>query len=198
MHTRRFASLLLGGWLFASALLDFVVIQNFRSVDRFLASPGVVAALQVKAIGGRDEARLFLRRNAAEENRYLFEQWEIAQLAIGATLIGAVVFGRGEITKLVMTLLTGMLAIVCVQRFALTPQIAELGRTLDNTGGSTSNDTLFWRLHGLYSGLELLKIGMGLLTACALLVRSVDRTHFVRAHRKSVNRAAQPQVTGSK
>jgi hypothetical protein len=58
MHFRRLASFLIGAWLAASVLMDFCVIQNFREVDRFLEGGDPVS---VHALGGRTEARVFLR-----------------------------------------------------------------------------------------------------------------------------------------
>ena len=56
-----------------------VATQNFRSVDRLLAAPGGAAA-QVVTIG-HDQARIFLRYQVSEQNRWYFETWEKIQLA---------------------------------------------------------------------------------------------------------------------
>jgi hypothetical protein len=182
MHYRRLASFLIGAWLAASALMDFCVTQNFREVDRFLerADPGAVQ--QVQALGGRDEARNFLRREAGELNAFLFERWEIAQLVLGALLLGGFLFG-GDAPRAALLLTTGMLAIVAVNRFYLTPEISRLGQL--------PVDAHFWMLHGISSGLELLKLAMGLIAAGTLVLRHTDRKRSVRDH-ENVPRTASP------
>ncbi len=180
MHSRRLASLLLGGWLIASLLSDFVIIQNFRSVDRFLAEPSVVSAQYIKAVGGHDQARLFLRQEVGERNRYLFEQWEIFQIILGLALLATVVFGHGDPSKATLLSAAAMLLIVCLARFYLTPRITELGRLIDFPDQPGANPGLFWKLHGLYSGLEILKLALGCFCAGSLLIRFTDRKRFVR------------------
>ncbi len=184
MHSRRLASLLIGAWLAASIFMDFAAIHNFRSVDRFLAAPGPLAAEKIRDVGGRAEARTFLRAQAAEVNRYLFEQWEYAQLALGVLLLMVFVFGHGDAPRIAMLLTVLMLCIVGVDRFVLTGQITRLGRLLDYPNTPGADPALFWRLHGIYSGLELLKLALGASVAGLLLIRHKDRSRFVREHAK--------------
>jgi len=181
MHYRRLASFLLGAWLAASVLLDFCVIQNFRAVDRFLDAPGPGAAQQVQTMGGKTEARNFLRRETAELNAFLFEQWEIAQLVLGIAILGVFIFGGGEVPRVAFSLAILMLGIVSVARFYLTPEITRLGRL--------PIDAHFWMLHGISSGLELFKLALGLIAAGTLLVRHNDRKRFVREHEKTTRLA---------
>jgi hypothetical protein len=191
MHSHRLASLLLGGWLIAGILMDFMAIQNFRTVDRFLAEPTVFAAQDIKALGGHDPARLFLRQEVGERNRFLFEQWEIVQIILGLAFIGAIVFGHGDPSKSTLLTVAAMLVIVCVDRFYLTPRITDLGRLIDYPGQAGANPALFWTLHGWYSGLELLKLALGFVCAGTLLVRHTDRKRFVREREHLTRRPAQ-------
>ena len=185
MHSRRLASLLIGAWLAASIFMDFAAIQNFRSVDRFLGAPGPFAAERIKSLGGRSEARVFLRAEVAEVNRFFFEQWEYSELALGTLLLMVLIFGHGDAPRLAMLLAVLMLCIVAADRFFLTGEITRLGRMLDypNTPGSDAN--AFWRLHGIYSGMELLKLALGLGVAGTLVIRHTDRTRFAREHTRS-------------
>src|ERR1035438_6301177 len=52
MQFHRLASLILGIWLGASVLMDFVATQNFRTVSRVLGS------LDVRAVERSEERRL--------------------------------------------------------------------------------------------------------------------------------------------
>lgn len=183
MHYRRLACLLMGAWLAASALMDFCVIQNFRAVDRFLEAGDPAAAQQVHTLGGRAEARTFLRREAAELNAYLFEEWEIFQFVIGITLLGVFIFGGGQAPRAALLLTIAMLILVSIARFYLTPEIARLQRL--------PIDAHFWMLHGISSGLELLKLGLGLTAAGTLLIHRDDRKRFVKEHEK-ITRMNQP------
>jgi hypothetical protein len=187
MHYRRLASFLMGAWLAAGALLDFCVIQNFRAVDRFLETSGASAATQVHSLGGRAEARTFLRLEVAELNAFLFEQWEIFQFVFGIAIIGVFIFGGGEAPRAALILTILMLGILSVQRFYLTPEITRLGRL--------PIDAHFWMLHGISSGLELLKLALGLVAASTLLVRHTDRKRFVKEHEK-MTRLATPAAQG--
>jgi hypothetical protein len=177
----------MGAWLAASALLDFCVIQNFRAVDRFLETPEVTAAQPIQALGGRAEARDFLRREAADLNAFLFEQWEIFQFIFGIAILGVFIFGSGEAPRAAFVLTILMLGILCVQRFYLTPEITRLGRL--------PIDAHFWMLHGFSSSLELLKLAMGLVAAGTLLIRHTDRKRFVKEHERTT-RLATPAAQG--
>ena len=163
----------------------FCVIQNFQEVDRFLEGADPAAAQQVLALGGHAQARNFLRREAAELNAFLFEQWEIAQFVIGIAVTGVFVFGGGEAPRAAFLLVLGMLAIVAADRFDLTPEITRLGRV--------PLDAHFWMLHGISSGLELLKLALGLVAAGTLTIRHNDRKRFVK-ERARMTRAAGPSV----
>ena len=191
MHSRRLASLLIGAWLAASIFMDFAAIQNFRSVDRFLNAPGPLAAQQLQQMGGKASARVLLRNQAAEVNRFLFEQWEHAELALGIVLIMVFIFGHGDVPQASLILAALMLCVVAVDRFFLTGEITRLGRLLDYPNTPGADAAAFWRLHGLYSGLELLKLALGLGLAGTLVIRHRDKTRFARKHAKNANPRAE-------
>ncbi len=160
--------------------MDLVAVQNFKSVERFLAEPGIPAAQDVHTLG-RTETRVFLRHLVAEQNRFYFEQWEWSQLAFGLGFVLLLVFGSRP-PKLAILFSLGMLAIVLAQRFGLTPQISKLGRELDfSTAAGSSQKTTFWTLHGIYSGVELLKIAFALVVAGLFVIRrQPDKRMFAR------------------
>jgi hypothetical protein len=193
MHSRRFTTFLFGAFIVAGILMDFAVIQNFRSVDRFLVAPDPIAAAQIKAMGGKGEARTFLRHEVGELNRFLFEQWERAELVLGVLLVLAIIFGHGDAPRIALFMTLGMLLVVVLDRFWLTPEITRLGRLLDYPDVPGADPALFWRYHGIYSGLELAKLAMGLIGVITLLVRHTDRHKFVREHQK-ISRDAAPRA----
>ena len=171
MHFRRFAALLLGAWLAGCLFMDMVATQNFRSVDRLLASPAPQLAGRIQAMGGHDAARMILRHQVSEQNRWYFESWERIQIGLGAALFFVLLFGAiPHRFMLLLTLL--MLGIVLIMRFWLTPEIVRLGRAMDfvPAGASFDGRTRFWMFHGMYSATELIKLGLGI-TLAVLLVR---------------------------
>ena len=176
MHFRRLASLLVGAWLMGCLFMDLVATQNFRSVDRLLSAPSAQASAPIRAMGGHDPARAFLRYQVAEQNRWYFENWERMQIALGLVLLLVQLFGSvPDRVALVLTLI--MLATVLVMHFFLTPEITRLGRSIDFTpqGTPSSERALFWNFHGAYSGTELAKVGLGIALAARLLRRKKRR-----------------------
>lgn len=156
---RGLALLTLGFWIGVAVLGDIAVTQNFQTVDRFLANPGTPAAAVAIGQMGPAPVRALLRRNAGEENNYLFANIELAEMTLCA--IGAVLLARaGELPRSRNVGLGAVLTVVLAQHFWLTPRIAELGRTIDGLPASNALVSTFWTLHGVYSGLELLKLAV--------------------------------------
>src|ERR1051325_3964741 len=122
MQFHRLASFIIGIWLGVSVFMDFVATQNFRTVGRVLGSMDVREVETAKKVGDVEAARLLLRYFAGEANRYLFEQWEWAELMIGLALLIALVFGR-TYQKFAIVLCLLMICLVFAQRFAITPTI---------------------------------------------------------------------------
>jgi hypothetical protein len=171
MHFRRFAAFLLGAWLAGCLFMDMVATQNFRSVDRLLAAPPPELAERVQAMGGHDAARMLLRHQVAEQNRWYFEGWEQVQIVLGVAVFLVLLFGAvADRWMLFFTLL--MLSLVLIAHFALTPEITRLGRAIDFVppAASSPDRVRFWLLHGSYSAIELIKLGGGIVLA-VLLVR---------------------------
>jgi hypothetical protein len=156
--------------------MDMVATQNFRSVDRLLAKPAPGAAQQLEKLG-RGDARVLLRHQVSEQNRWYFETWGVAEVSIGAALLLVLIFGSTEKNlSLLFALL--MLLIAIVQRFALTPQIVVLGRIIDwiPVDQPSPERSRFWMLHNAFVGLELLNWALGFLLTAKLLFRSRRRS----------------------
>jgi hypothetical protein len=142
-----------------------VATQNFRSVDRLLAAPGSALG-QVEKIG-HDQARAFLRYQVSEQNRWYFETWEKIQLALAIALLAAMLRqGRAGVSVAAL-----MFALLLLERFYLTPEIVRLGRLIDFVpqAASSPDRDLFWRFHGAYSAVELLKLALGFLLSGRLI-----------------------------
>lgn len=165
---QRLSALVLGIWLGAAILADIAVTQNFQTVDRFLEAPGTASASNEIAALGEARVRALLRRNAGEENNWLFTNWERAELGLTAALLLAVLFDRRASGKLAIGLSAGIVLIVAAEHFALTPRIADLGRKIDELQAGDPLVGTFWALHGFYSGLDILKIVAGLVLAVRL------------------------------
>jgi hypothetical protein len=194
---RRLAALVLGTWLGAGVFADIAVTQNFRTVDRFLAAPGsVMTSAELNRIG-RERERAILRRNAGEENNAIFENWERAELLIGITLFGLLVFGsRPNKTMLAAAML--MLVIVTVQHFLLSPAIADLGRKVTDLPANDPLATRFWTFHGIYSGSEITKLVIGAALAARLAIRGKPNAHhFAQQHGAETAAAANRAIQGN-
>jgi hypothetical protein len=179
---RRIAALLLGVWLGAGIFADVAVTQNFQTVDRFLSAPGSVGAAVELNRMGRDRERVILRRNAGEENNFLFENWERMELMLGAALLATLFFGERP-NKLMLGAALAMWLIVVAQHFALSPQVTELGRKIADQPGDDSLNKTFWMFHGIYSGSEILKLLVGLGLAVRLSMRGKpDRDRFAKEY----------------
>jgi hypothetical protein len=181
---RRVSALLLGAWLGASILTDIAVTQNFQTVDRFLQTPGNA---------GHAGERAILRRNAGEENNWIFLNWERVEFAIGGVLFLLLLFGD-EPRKVMLTLSLVLLAIVAVEHFLLTPWITDLGRIVDNLSATDPQYKQFWMLHGFYSGLDIAKMLAGFVLAARMVIaRKPDREAF--AHEYASSGKEQGKVT---
>jgi len=175
VHFRRFACFLLGAWLAGGLFMDMVVTQNFRSVDRLLAKPAPGAAQQFEKLGP-GAARVLLRHQVSEQNRWYFETWGLTEALIGAALLLILIFGSTEKNfSLLLALL--MLLIAIVQRFALTPQMVVLGRVIDwiPIDQPSPERSRFWMLHNAFVGLELVNWALGFFLAAKLIFRSRKR-----------------------
>lgn len=171
MDLTRIATLLLGAWIGGCVFMDVVATQNFRSVDRLLAAPPAPIAERIRTMGGHNAAQLFLRYQASELNRHYFPAWENTQIVLGALLIFTLV-AAGYRDRPAIWLPSLMLAVTLLMHFLLTPEISRLGRAADLAvlGQASATSTRFWIFHGIYSALELIKLGWGVALAIWLVL----------------------------
>lgn len=161
MHTRRLLTLLLGFWLAGTLFSALIATGNFQIAEQISAHPPAEAQKWFETLGS-ENARLLLRHQAAEANRQVFEVWgrtDIALLiAIGIVLIVA----RARRLILVLTLV--MLIAGIAATFLLTPQMVGIGRGLDfiPTTAPSPERARFGSLHGMYAGISLVRLLIGL------------------------------------
>jgi hypothetical protein len=92
MHTRRMATFLLGAWLGCSLFMSFLAVQNLRSPNRTLANATPPATKLAQKLGEED-ALLFLRFQASEQNRTYLFYWELVEFLLALTLGGCLFLG---------------------------------------------------------------------------------------------------------
>jgi hypothetical protein len=167
MHRHRIAAFLAGCLIMGSLFMIFVATQNFGTVDRVLAAPPHEAAQMFQTLGPQN-ARLLLRYLAGEENRLFFTSWELAEIAMGALLTALLLLAMKN--RLLAGIAGAMLIVALFQHFQVTPQMIALGRLVDfGSGSGTAAYTQFWRLHGLYGVLEVVKLALLIVVAAILL-----------------------------
>src|SRR5260370_27244393 len=162
MHHTRIAAFLLGAWLLGSVFMTFAATQNFETVDRVLKSPAAEADKMIQALGGNN-ARQLMRYLAGEENRFVFENWELAQLILVATLTGFLLFGVKS--RMLSGFAGAVLILTLFEHLKVTPELAWLGRSIDFlpwTADSLARDQ-FWKLHAVYGVIEVAKLALGVI-----------------------------------
>jgi hypothetical protein len=165
----RLALLLVGLWLGALFLSWAVATVNFRTVDRVLGK-GARPELQERLAGTPPPARReALRHLASEQNRGLFGGLALAQLGMGALLLGLSWRWPGAS----LALAAAALLIVLVQ-LGLGLPIASLGRSIDFVPRPLPAEIgrRFGLLHAAFVLLDLLKAALLSFLAFTLVRRS--------------------------
>ena len=149
---------------------------SFETVHRVINEPNPVFALQTKPLGPAN-TRMALRYEVAEQNRFLFQNWEYVQLLLGGLFFAYMLFGTLE-GKFTLGLALLMLLITALQRFGISPELGSTGKTLDYVPAdlAATEHARFWLMHTAYLGCEALKFGIALVLLISVLRRgrSVD------------------------
>ncbi len=164
----------------------FVATQNFRGVERLLDVPTAASAKRIESLG-HDEARLLLRYQVSELNRFFFASWERLQLVLGAFLV--LVTLRGSQKLHILAIPVVMMLMVAVEHWLLSPEINRLGALMDFVPNAreTAEGRVFWRYHQAYSSLEVVKFLLGAVFAGFLLTRRRSRSLFRKQVKPEVN-----------
>lgn len=168
MGKRMGTALLLGAWLAATLFMWVVATQNFRLVDRLLAAPAPDFARRIAGLAS-GEARLLLRYQASEVNRWFFDRWGWAQLGLGVLL--SILVSRAAVPRKIRIPIFWMLLIAAVLQIYVVPETIRLGRLLDFAVRTPPppEEASFWRLHAAYAALDMLKFLLGVYAAAGLL-----------------------------
>ena len=158
---REATTFCLGLWLMGTVCVSVAAMQDFYTIDRLLADPGNDSFAGMVESIGRAESRDFLRFLSSELNRLFFQLWNWSQFVIGGTTLWLVLGVPG--TSRLKWSVVGMLAIVGVLTFWVTPQILSVGRSLDFVPRDPAPPSMreFGILHATYTTLEMLKFAVG-------------------------------------
>lgn len=171
MHSRRLIALLLGFWLAGLLMVAYVASLSFRTVDVVMENPPHEASKWMESLG-KDRSRLLLRHGGSEVNRSLFETWGNADVALCGLLLITIVMNKSG--KPLMILAAVLLLAGLASTFLLTPQVVAVGRLLDFRPPIPvpPEKAQFGALHGMYSGLAVVRILIALGMSAILLHRS--------------------------
>lgn len=146
---------LLGAWGCGTVFMWSIAMQNFQVVDEILmALPGPLN--DVSAVFSVKNVRLIMRYQASEANRLFFEGWGMVQIAV-AVMVLLIVWKMERRLLLVTAALP--LVICLILQFYVVPETIRLGRIIDflPRNPSPPEAIAFWRLHHIYTGLDMTK-----------------------------------------
>jgi hypothetical protein len=163
MHYRRIVCFLLGVWLGGGLLMAWFGARGFGTVDTILTQANPAFVSQTKPLGPA-VTRLTLRYVLAEQNRWLFRNWENMQLALGTVFFCYLLFGTLE-GKVSLGVMLAMILLTLLQRVLISPEIGVTARIMEYAPGdlAAQERARFWLLHNAYLGVEALKFGFGLI-----------------------------------
>ena len=106
--------------------------------------------------------RQVLRYVVAEQNRWLFQNWEILQILLGLLFFSYLLFGTTE-GKFTLAVSLAMVLVTLIQRLGISPELGVVGRSMDYVPAEfvAQEHAKFWLLHNAYLGMEVLKYGLG-------------------------------------
>jgi hypothetical protein len=176
MHYRRIVCFLLGVWLGGGILMSWYGGRSFGTVETVMNQSNPAFVVQTKTLGPA-VTRTVLRYAVAEQNRWLFRQWENLQIAMAALFFAYLLFGTME-GKFSLSVMLAMLALTMIQRLLISPELGLTGSALQFIPAEAARPehAKFWLLHNAYLALEALKFGLGLVLGIIVMsrTRSVD------------------------
>lgn len=168
---RNLLLFVLGIWCGCSVFMWMVATQNFAVAKALQEAP---AAGFTETTSGLDaEAiRLATRHQAGEVNRLFFNGWGMVQIPIALIALGLAWSSKSGRAVLVMV---GVMAVIVVAfQLYVVPETIRLGRVMDFVPRDPPppEDALFWTLHHTYTGFDMFKFLLGLITMGLLVRRS--------------------------
>jgi hypothetical protein len=166
-RSQIFAAVLLGVWLGWTVFMFFVAGASFATVERILRNPtsGLTQAAKPLEV---NETRPIFRYFAAELNRRVFAAYGWGEIAVGTVLLWLLT-RQSPKDPVSLALAGALLSIAVILGMVVTPQMSELGRSLDFVARNPPPPGLahFQSLHRAYTILDSTKFVIGI----ALVVR---------------------------
>ena len=156
-------ALILGAWLAGSLMIAGVATKNFFIIDDMLHSPATHSGFQKDVAQlGADESRTLLRYFSSELNRFYFKAWGWIDLGMVSAML--LLAGLGSRRKKFLIATSILFALTLITTFYLTPQIVDVGRTLDFVPRIPPPPDLkqFGYFHAAYSTLDMIKLLIGI------------------------------------
>ena len=171
MHYRRIVCFLLGVWLGGGILMAWYGARSFGTVETIMAQSNPAFVVQTKPLGPA-VTRMVLRYAVAEQNRWLFRNWETMQIGMAVLFFCYLLFGTME-GKFSLAVMLAMLALTLIQRLWISPELGLTGRTMEYVPGdlAAQERARFWLLHNAYLAVEALKFGFGLILGMIVMSR---------------------------
>jgi hypothetical protein len=176
VHTRRISAFLLGAWIAGCLFMTFIMIENLRAPSLVMASPAAPVAKIIQQLGW-DQTSALLRHAAAEQIRLITTRWIEAQLPLALALLACLALAT---QKRVMPLaLCGIMLLVVLFEFRISPELIYQGRETDFPPGSTAPGpvTRYWALQQVYFGAEIVKLLCGGILGSYLFVFRASRRY---------------------
>jgi len=157
----------LGMWVMGTICVSVVATQNFYTIERLLVDESSAPFRDGVNQLGAPLARDLLRYLSSELNRLFFQYWNYLQIPLGGLVLWLV---RNLPNRVLRWQVVGMVGLVLVLAFLITPPIIAIGRSLDFVSRDTPPVGLstFGVLHAAYTTLELGKAALGLWVAYTL------------------------------
>ncbi|MEO8597963.1 MAG: hypothetical protein ABI759_31875 [Candidatus Solibacter sp.] len=150
--------------------------RGFNTVEGIMTQANPAFVAQTKPLGPA-VTRLTLRYVLAEQNRWMFRNWENMQLLLGAIFFAYLLFGTME-GKVSLGVMLAMVCLTLFQRLLISPELGVSSRILEYapTDLAAQERARFWLLHNAYLGVEAVKFGFGLILGVIVMSgrRSVD------------------------
>jgi hypothetical protein len=171
MHYRRIVCFLLGVWLGGGILMAWYGARSFRTVDTIMADSNPAFVMQTKPLGPV-VTRMVLRYVVAEQNRWLFRNWENLQICMALLFFCYLLFGTME-GKFSLGVMLAMLVLTLLQRLLISPELGLSARAIEYIPGdlAAQERARFWLLHNAYLTVEALKFGLGMILGIIVMSR---------------------------
>ena len=158
---------ILGAWIASTLCMWFAATRSFSTVERVLKGAEPQFVETTKPLG-EGPTRVVLRYMASEINRSLFRGYGALQIGLGAILF-LLVWRQTPRNAADIGVAATMLALSVILTLVITPKLVSLGRSIDFVPRNPPPPVMprFWALHGLFTGLD----GVKLLAGIGLLIR---------------------------